>query len=171
MTKLQTQAEQNKSNTLIFSTNMYQFVPTLVTLFWFFKMGNQLDTQSGYILIHFDTCKNKKKRANTRVYTFWYSLKLSFSGERGIRTPGPVTVNGFQDRRIRPLCHLSNGVQKYAIRMSFAKSNEKVFDSIPKPLLNHSHPSKYQYDTHCLIFGTQFDPQTPTCIGCNHLQP
>ncbi len=32
---------------------------------------------------------------------------IPFSGERGIRTPGPVTVNGFQDRRIRPLCHLS----------------------------------------------------------------
>jgi hypothetical protein len=32
---------------------------------------------------------------------------VSFCGERGIRTPGPVTVNGFQDRRIRPLCHLS----------------------------------------------------------------
>jgi hypothetical protein len=29
------------------------------------------------------------------------------SGERGIRTPGPVTVSGFQDRRNRPLCHLS----------------------------------------------------------------
>jgi hypothetical protein len=29
------------------------------------------------------------------------------SGERGIRTPGSVTFNGFQDRRIRPLCHLS----------------------------------------------------------------
>ena len=29
------------------------------------------------------------------------------SGERGIRTPGPLTVNGFQDRRNRPLCHLS----------------------------------------------------------------
>ena len=29
------------------------------------------------------------------------------SGRRGIRTPGPVTVNGFQDRRIRPLCHPS----------------------------------------------------------------
>ena len=28
-------------------------------------------------------------------------------GERGIRTPEPVKVNGFQDRRIRPLCHLS----------------------------------------------------------------
>ena len=28
-------------------------------------------------------------------------------GRRGIRTPGPVTVNGFQDRRDRPLCHSS----------------------------------------------------------------
>ena len=27
--------------------------------------------------------------------------------ERGIRTPGPVTVSGFQDRRNRPLCQLS----------------------------------------------------------------
>jgi hypothetical protein len=25
------------------------------------------------------------------------------SGGRGIRTPGPVTVNGFQDRLIKPL--------------------------------------------------------------------
>ena len=30
-----------------------------------------------------------------------------FRGRRGIRTPGPVKVNGFQDRRIRPLCHPS----------------------------------------------------------------
>ena len=29
-------------------------------------------------------------------------------GERGIRTPGPVTVNSFQDCRIRPLCHFSS---------------------------------------------------------------
>ncbi len=29
------------------------------------------------------------------------------SGKRGIRTPGPVKVNGFQDRRVRPLRHLS----------------------------------------------------------------
>ncbi|MBN1111742.1 MAG: hypothetical protein JXA53_02375, partial [Bacteroidales bacterium] len=28
--------------------------------------------------------------------------------ERGIRTPGTLPHNGFQDRRIRPLCHLSN---------------------------------------------------------------
>ena len=28
-------------------------------------------------------------------------------GERGIRTPGTSQFNGFQDRRNRPLCHLS----------------------------------------------------------------
>ena len=30
-------------------------------------------------------------------------------GERGIRTPGASQLNGFQDRRNRPLCHLSFG--------------------------------------------------------------
>ena len=39
---------------------MYQYVPTLVTYFGFFKMGNQLDTQLGYKLAHFDTYRNKK---------------------------------------------------------------------------------------------------------------
>ena len=34
-------------------------------------------------------------------------LRLKTGGERGIRTPGPLRVNGFQDRRNRPLCHLS----------------------------------------------------------------
>ena len=29
------------------------------------------------------------------------------SGERGIRTPGGLHLNGFQDRRIKPLCHFS----------------------------------------------------------------
>ena len=33
---------------------------------------------------------------------------FSAGGERGIRTPGPVTVNSFQDCRIRPLCHFSS---------------------------------------------------------------
>ncbi len=32
------------------------------------------------------------------------------SGKTGIRTPGPVTVNSFQDCRIKPLCHLSVNV-------------------------------------------------------------
>ena len=43
------------------------------------------------------------------------------SGERGIRTPGPVTVNGFQDRRNRPLCHLS--AANIAPRLKLQKSD------------------------------------------------
>ena len=35
------------------------------------------------------------------------SISTALCGKRGIRTPGPVKINGFQDRRIRPLCHLS----------------------------------------------------------------
>lgn len=45
-------------------------------------------------------------------------MKL-FGGEWGIRTPEPVTVNGFQDRRIRPLCQLS--ATKVEILASSAK--------------------------------------------------
>ena len=32
---------------------------------------------------------------------------LLFGGEGGIRTHGSLRINGFQDRRNRPLCHLS----------------------------------------------------------------
>jgi hypothetical protein len=32
---------------------------------------------------------------------------VGVGGERGIRTPGNLRFNGFQDRRIRPLCQLS----------------------------------------------------------------
>jgi hypothetical protein len=68
----------------------------------------------------------KKSNAGLRPFSFFIAVALEsklsklhqqkmphkgafdfFGGERGIRTPGPVTVNGFQDRRIRPLCHLS----------------------------------------------------------------
>ena len=39
-----------------------------------------------------------------------YSLVLfsRFCGKTGIRTPGTSQFNGFQDRRNRPLCHLSS---------------------------------------------------------------
>ena len=39
-------------------------------------------------------------------------------GERGIRTPGASQLNGFQDRRNRPLCHLSSS--ECACRMNDA---------------------------------------------------
>lgn len=50
------------------------------------------------------------------------------SGETGIRTPGPVTVNSFQDCRNRPLCHLSI---KTLFRFQWCKySTLLIFDKI-----------------------------------------
>ena len=46
-------------------------------------------------------CLDTKKRALSD------SFFILCCGERGIRTPGTSQFNGFQDRRNRPLCHLS----------------------------------------------------------------
>lgn len=51
--------------------------------------------------------KKRKKSYKPRKNKKTRYISGFISGERGIRTPGPVTVNGFQDRRNRPLCHLS----------------------------------------------------------------
>jgi hypothetical protein len=48
------------------------------------------------------------------------SICISTGGERGIRTPGPVTVNSFQDCRIRPLCHFSS------LNLHFCKENANI---------------------------------------------
>ena len=42
------------------------------------------------------------------IFAFTRFPELSACGERGIRTPGTSQFNGFQDRRNRPLCHLSS---------------------------------------------------------------
>ena len=44
-------------------------------------------------------------------------------GERGIRTPGASQLNGFQDRRNRPLCHLSIQVKGTPYPRIACKSN------------------------------------------------
>ena len=58
-------------------------------------------------------CTNKKAcRRNLQA----------FGGERGIRTPGGSHLNGFQDRRIRPLCHLSNADAKVSAFGKYASA-------------------------------------------------
>ena len=60
-------------------------------------------------------------KKHKQVWFFWeiknpqQTLWVSFCGERGIRTPGPVTVNSFQDCRIRPLCHFSRSLIRYSL--------------------------------------------------------
>ena len=55
--------------------------------------------------------KNQKPRLK-RLNGVFKCFDIMSCRERGIRTPGPVTVNGFQDRRNRPLCHLSKSFRR-----------------------------------------------------------
>src|SRR5258705_1034921 len=49
----------------------------------------------------------KPTNIDLQVFRRYLIIKYLQSGELGIRTPGGVTLNGFQDRRNRPLCQLS----------------------------------------------------------------
>jgi hypothetical protein len=53
-----------------------------------------------------------------------------FCGERGIRTPGPVTVNSFQDCRNRPLCHSSSML----LSLMIAVANIESFSGFAKTI-------------------------------------
>ena len=52
-------------------------------------------------------------------------LFFCFCGETGIRTPGTSQFNGFQDRRNRPLCHLS----KNSFRECFSLKSVQRYES------------------------------------------
>lgn len=58
--------------------------------------------REGYINI-----KNIKKARKTLVLHALIFLTSACGGERGIRTPGPITVGSFQDCCNQPLCHFS----------------------------------------------------------------
>ena len=62
---------------------------------------------------------NKKKSRKALTLRDLHSLR----GETGIRTPGASQHNGFQDRRNRPLCHLSKTLFESAL---FLKGDAKV---------------------------------------------
>ena len=73
-----------------------------------------------------------RHRHDGMVYSVWQHRKqknwlrfqsVLFCGERGIRTPGTVKYAGFQDRCIRPLCHLS---ERYSLAALCVKSGAKV---------------------------------------------
>ena len=93
-----------------------------------------------YIEEFFDTLllctKNKKSLSSVNYRDFLYFIILS-SGETGIRTPGTSQYNGFQDRRNRPLCHLSKtllsevrSVESGAkVRIIFKSANILIFFS------------------------------------------
>ena len=65
-----------------------------------------------------------------------------FCGKRGIRTPEPFQVNGFQDRRDRPLRHLSERLLTVVFQ---------------KPLRNYSKLKEY---ANFFVFLTTFSSVT-----------
>ena len=58
---------------------------------------------------HAPKTKNPRK---VLIYRDFLCFAILSSGETGIRTPGTSQYNGFQDRRNRPLCHLSKTTVK-----------------------------------------------------------
>ena len=81
------------------------------------------------------------------VYIFVYVLRKTlifkvYCGERGIRTPGTSQYAGFQDRCIRPLCHLSIGCYGWLVAVlvktkvcylfAFAGAKVMLFIEYPK---------------------------------------
>lgn len=83
-------------NNLYYQDGIYR-TPTMMSIL----AHNALEMREKGYLIY------ENKRDNIAI--------IPSSGERGIRTPGPVTVNGFQDRRIRPLCHLSGAKIRFEL--------------------------------------------------------
>ena len=96
--------------------------------------------QSQFLPWHPEQPKMKKLQSNTSFFVPYCVLKQVWStighkktspvglvfhfvlgGERGIRTPGASQLNGFQDRRNRPLCHLSNALKTHVFSKSAAK--------------------------------------------------
>ena len=73
---------------------------------------NRAGSRAGLPALYWPRIKEKYPQKSVFGYFFGYLFAKTLifnvkSGERGIRTPGGVTLNGFQDRRNRPLCHLS----------------------------------------------------------------
>ena len=66
-----------------------------------------------------------------------------FRGEGGIRTPGTSQFNGFQDRRNRPLCHLSKCGRKDKGKIDFTKERFHFFEK-KMIRLSHQYNSKFR---------------------------
>ncbi len=68
--------------------------------------------------------------------------------ERGIRTPGGVTLNGFQDRRFQPLSHLPNFIYELYSRLIWRRHPDSNWGI--KALQAHALPLGY-VATHIIV--------------------
>ena len=75
-----------------------------------FSARNMTISQKKQVFTSID--RNRRKSSKTLFRRFLCRSRMCAGsnlvcGKRGIRTPGTSRFNGFQDRRNRPLCHLS----------------------------------------------------------------
>ena len=83
-----------------------KFTIILVSNFAIRKCSPDAHHNIDNICIFWSFSENKKP-CKCLIYRVLILFVTVFGRERGIRTPGRLPYNGFQDRRIRPLCHLS----------------------------------------------------------------
>ena len=101
----------------------------------FYNLGNFIPTILGINLLQswefrsYYSVLPANHRHNTTGRNLCGFFLRCFRGERGIRTPGGVTLNGFQDRRNRPLCHLSemNVCMLRRLLRDFASAKIRLF--------------------------------------------
>ena len=79
---------------------------------------------------------SKIKENEKPVPWSWNGLETG-GGERGIRTPGGVTLNSFQDCRDRPLCHFS------AAKVAITRISQKKLKHYPKIILSDKLVVRY----------------------------
>src|SRR3990167_5351429 len=103
---------QSKKNTLNLSLKAKEKRLVLKTSFSLcFRTGTSALPTARWRAISkmpFKLRKNTMPRRNAPRQLLTIFLKVQIGGEGGIRTHGTLRHNGFQDRRLQPLSHLSN---------------------------------------------------------------
>ena len=94
--------------------------------------------------------KSRKIKVLRDLSYFESFLSLELSGETGIRTPGASQHNGFQDRRNRPLCHLS--------KTSFSRSTSLLSGAKVQIIFNSANILPVFSRINC-IFASMIYPQ------------
>ena len=94
--------------------------------------------------------KSRKIKVLRDLSYFESFLSLELCGETGIRTPGASQHNGFQDRRNRPLCHLS--------KTSFSRSTSLLSGAKVQIIFNSANILPVFSRINC-IFASMIYPQ------------
>ena len=85
-------------------------------------------------MLIFATHQKRKNPRKILIYRDFLCFTILSSGETGIRTPGASQHNGFQDRRNRPLCHLSKtSFSRSAFLLKRCKDSASFFNSQTNP--------------------------------------